>query len=84
MPIGSLFAFLLTEEPYVAIGGLFVVLLRASSAGLLVVGGGGGGGRFPAGAGIWGLKPFCCFKAAMRADTEVNWGSSTSAMVVRR
>lgn len=46
-------------------------------------GGGGGGARLPAlGGGAW--KFFCLFNAAIRSLSELNCGSSTSAMFFER
>ena len=45
----------------------------------LEAGGGGGGGRLVTGGGA--LKFFCWLRAAMRSASELNFGSSTSAMV---
>jgi hypothetical protein len=44
-PIDELFGCLVSEEPYVAIGGLFMVCVRAGAAGRSV--GTGGGGLLP-------------------------------------
>lgn len=44
-----------------------------------LVGGGGGGARFVPGVGA--VKFFCLFRAAIRSASELNFGSSTSAMV---
>lgn len=41
--------------------------------------GGGGGGRFVEGGGV--VKFFCLFKAAIRSASELNFGSSTSAIL---
>ena len=48
-PMGRLFACFVTEEPYVVIGGLFVVCVLEGIPGLFAgaVGGSGGGGRLP-------------------------------------
>jgi hypothetical protein len=64
-----------------------IVLLRKSSWGLWAsdvgLGGGGGGGRFPVGGGpLLIFRPaWDWFNAAIRADNEVNCGSSASVMV---
>jgi hypothetical protein len=84
-PAVSLLAGLVITDPKVDAGGLLTDLLRKSSCGLWasVVGlGGGGGGRFPAGGPLLRFRPaWDWFKAAIRADNEVNCGSSTSVMV---
>ena len=63
----------MTEEPYVAIGGLFVVSPLEGSAGRFADAGSGGGGL------LLKLTPFdrlfptpCEFKAAIRAESDVN------------
>lgn len=64
-------------------GGLFVVFVLEGSAGRFdEAAGRGGGGRLPACGAAPKLFPTpCWFKAAMRAESDVNCGSSTSAMV---
>jgi hypothetical protein len=75
-PIGSLFAFLVTEEPYVRIGGLLTVFGLVGRGGLSALGIGGGGGRFATVrallCGTIGFPTCCWFKAAIRCDREVN------------
>ncbi len=46
-------------------------------------GGGGGGGLLPVVEVDWACKLFptpCLFKAAIRAESDVNWGSSVSTI----
>ena len=71
IPMGWLFACFVTEEPYVAIGGLFVVCVLEGIDGLLAgaVGGSGGGALLPK-VTCWVLLAW--FNAAMRAERDVN------------
>lgn len=79
-PFGKLLTWLLTEEPYVVIGGLLIVCVREGSAGR-PDGGGGGGALLPAAEGanprLWFTPSW--FRAAIRAARELNWGSESSS-----
>ena len=59
----------MTEDPYVAIGGLFVVCPRAGKGGRGAIGGGGGGGRLPVGTPL--SCPCCLLNAAIRWERVV-------------
>jgi hypothetical protein len=74
-----LFACFEAEDPYVEMGGLFVVWLLVGREGRFVDGGGGGGGLFPdvdVDVDVdWAARLFptpCWFNAAMRCDSVVN------------
>ena len=86
VPFGWLLGCFADDAPYVGTGGLFVVWPLEGSAGRFEDEdvGRGGGGRFAAGFGAPPLLlTACLFKAAMRAESDVNWGSSTSAIGYR-
>lgn len=70
--MGSLLDCFVTEEPYVAIGGLFVVFPRLGRAGRF--GGGGGGGLLPVlfDCAFKLLPTPCELRAAIRAWRELN------------
>lgn len=77
---GSLLFCLTNEEPNDVIGGLLTVLLLASSCGRCPSGLGGGGRLAVVDAPLLSLA--CdCFSAAIRSDSEINCGSSTSAIL---
>lgn len=84
MPFGWLLALAVTEEPWLASGGLFTVCILAGAEGRLFATeeddvGRGGGARFPKVADL--VPTPCLFNASIRAFRVLNCGSSTSAIV---
>ena len=84
-PMGRLLGCWIAEEPYVDIGGLFVVCPREGSGGRFLEAGRGGGGLLPVVDCAFKLFPTpCWFNAAIRAARDVNCGSSTSVIADAR
>lgn len=78
---GSLFACLVTADPNVGSGGLFIVLALISYGGRSCAGRGRSAGLLVA-AEVLLLSLSCdCFKAAIRSARELNFGSSISDIV---
>jgi len=85
MPRGRFSVWYTADEPYVDIGGLFVVWPRDGSGGRFLGAGRGGGGLLPVLVGCCVFKLFptpCWFNAAIRADSDVNCGSSSASVIV--
>lgn len=85
IPRGRLSACCNAEELYVDIGGLFVVCPRDGSGGRFLGAGRGGGGLLPVAGCCCAFKLFptpCWFNAAIRADSDVNCGSSSTSVIV--